>query len=661
MPDKDPVKVEEKDVEDEDVGRTCELRIRQQRYDRSGTQEDVVVESLKLPRGHGFDKAYAVVVNQVFDDKHRLEKEILTINSQHLLDAFAKIISSYPTVASDFSEPFEMTSPFQMLYHYWDDLDKYREEDDLDDVTRMHLNLLFDFMESTMGSEKKKCETQIKKGQIDFTRAWTIYRPGDLQIRHEHGHAWLLRCVKTAYEENTREGKYLEVHSTYTDFDGTSMGMAKMVTKLHQKRFFASEHPAIITDLPVYPRSFVDEDESLEEGLKERGTKFMSLNQTCVRQYDGPAAYMKQPPMDFYDPDMALYDTVWWPYKETGRVVIDRKTFQEDNELSQVGVSASPSDIDRMLCPPFVYGYSLAVKEWCRFYLTKIHEVQWKENSFDALVMQEDQKSLLRALVSSHSFPENPRDQTKQKGKGLVILLHGSPGSGKTLTAECSAEITSRALLNTSLAELNKENRAWYFEYRLIQVLQYATIWKAIVLFDEADVFLEARKDDVADAAERNALVAVFLRHLEYFSGIVFLTTNRVHVFDEAMKSRIHLALGYNPPEIEMRRMLWTKSLTSVSPDGISAELNAAIETFVKVRLNGREIANTINTAQTLARYEKTPLALKHIETVLGVRAEFDSGLRRMAVKSKASTSVGAPLVRRGSLLGAMFEEPEDM
>jgi AAA+ superfamily predicted ATPase len=649
---------EEAEVEDQDVGRACELRIRQQRYDRTGSAENVLVDSLKLPRGHGFDKAYAIVVNQIFTEKNRLEKEIVTINSEYILKAFSDVISSFPTVASDFSEPFDMESPFQMLYLYWQDLEAYREDTE-DDVTRMHLNLLFDFMETTMGTEKKRCETQLKKGQIDFARAWTIYRPGDTLVRHEHGQPWLLKCVKTAYEESTSQGKWFEVHCAFTDFDGTDVGEAKMVTKLHQKRYWASEHPANIVDLQVYPRIFLKEGETLEKQLEQRGDQFMSLKGTCVRQYDGAAEHQKKPPMDYFDPDMAIFEPIWWPYKETGRVIVDRKTFQEDNELSAVGIKASPEQYDLKLCPPFVYGFSLAIKEWCRFYLTHIHEVHWNRNSINSLVMKEDQKALLQALVTSHDFPENPRDQTKQKGKGLVVLLHGSPGSGKTLTAECCAEITERALLSTSLAELNKENRAWYFEYRLVEVLQLATIWKAIVLFDEADVFLEARRDDVADAAERNALVAVFLRHLEYFSGIVFLTTNRVHVFDEAMKSRIHLALGYKPPELDMRRMLWTMSLQAASGGKLDAEIERAVDSFVRVKMNGREISNAVNTAQTLARFEKTSLKLRHIETVLQVRSEFDLGLKRMASQSKTS-SIG-PLVRRGSMLGAMVEEPEEM
>src|SRR5437762_14384922 len=68
--------------------------------------------------------------------------------------------------------------------------------------------------------------------------------------------------------------------------------------------------------------------------------------------------------------------------------------------------------------------------------------------------------------------------------------------------------MTGKALLSTTMGELNKENRPWYFEYRLKQILEYATIWKAIVVLDEADVFLEGREEMPTGGAERNALVA---------------------------------------------------------------------------------------------------------------------------------------------------------
>ena len=88
-----------------------------------------------------------------------------------------------------------------------------------------------------------------------------------------------------------------------------------------------------------------------------------------------------------------------------------------------------------MLCPPYTHGYSLARKNWCRFYIDCLSDPGWNKSALDSLVLTEDRKSVLEALVFSHAFPHLARDETKQKGKGLVILLHGSPGSGKTLTA----------------------------------------------------------------------------------------------------------------------------------------------------------------------------------------------------------------------------------
>ncbi|KAI9703047.1 MAG: hypothetical protein M1820_006038 [Bogoriella megaspora] len=645
---------------DTDVGSRAELKIWQQRYKRDGSQETVPVESMGGTQR--FDASYAIVVEQFFTERNQFDRTCLTINSPHILKAFREVVGSYATVAADFTEPFEMESPFRMLFHCWEDLAEYRSKTD-DDDARMHIKLLLDLIEIEMGPEKRRTNLQLKKSQIDFSNLWAIYRPGELLIKYEKGHAWLLRCVKTAYEESAKAGKWMEVHCTYTDFDGTDLGEAKFVSIISQKRYFASENPANIIDLPILPRKFATDPEDLEERLTDRGHQFVKFKGVSVRAYDGLADYIKDPPLDFWDPDMAEFDPVWLPYTETGRVVIDRKTFQEDNHLAQVAVKPDAASLDVKLCPPFVYGFSLARKEWCRFFVTRISNISWNSSSFDSLILEERQKALLQALVSSHSFPGSGRDQTQQKGKGLVILLHGTPGSGKTLTAECSAEITQKALISTSMAELNKYNTAWYFEFRLTQILQYATIWQAVVLLDEADVFLEARKDEGADTAERNALVAVFLRHLEYFSGIVFLTTNRIGVFDTAMKSRVHLALGYSPPAVEMRRAIWRQTLRSIPADEVDIDIDEAIDNLIGEKLNGREITNAIHTSRTMARFEKSPLMLKHIETVLGVRNQFEVSLKRMrdhAAMSESSKgrSVIQPLARRGSLLN---EEPDEM
>merc|ERR1711998_805045 len=79
-------------------------------------------------------------------------------------------------------------------------------------------------------------------------------------------------------------------------------------------------------------------------------------------------------------------------------------------------------------------------------------------------------------------------------------------------------------------------------EKSLREILEVASAWNAVVLLDEADIFLEKRSEnDVA----RNAMVGIFLRLLEYHQGVLFLTTNRVKSFDSAFHSRISVALKY--------------------------------------------------------------------------------------------------------------------
>jgi hypothetical protein len=87
------------------------------------------------------------------------------------------------------------------------------------------------------------------------------------------------------------------------------------------------------------------------------------------------------------------------------------------------------------LCPPYVFGHSLSMRCWCKFYINQLTAVDWRKNSFRDLLLPDEQKKVIRSLVSSHLFPTETIDEAKLKGKVLVVVLHGTPGTGKTLTA----------------------------------------------------------------------------------------------------------------------------------------------------------------------------------------------------------------------------------
>jgi hypothetical protein len=86
-------------------------------------------------------------------------------------------------------------------------------------------------------------------------------------------------------------------------------------------------------------------------------------------------------------------------------------------------------------------------------------------------------------------------------------------------------------------------NNIEYLKYCLFEITSLAYKWKAVILFNEADVYLEQRSfQDI----RRNGLVSVFLRYLKYFQGIMFLITNRIITFDDVFQSRIHFAIKFD-------------------------------------------------------------------------------------------------------------------
>lgn len=165
-----------------------------------------------------------------------------------------------------------------------------------------------------------------------------------------------------------------------------------------------------------------------------------------------------------------------------------------------------------------------------------IRGITWNSEAFNHLVLRHTKKELIQALIGAHSKNggKPSTDFIEGKGNRLILLLHGGPGTGKILTAESVAELTRRPLYHVTCGDIgtNAEDVESYLE----TVFYLGTQWNCVVLLDEADIFLEERSP--ADL-QRNALVSVFLRVLEYYEGILILTSNRIGTFDEAFKSRV--------------------------------------------------------------------------------------------------------------------------
>lgn len=318
-----------------------------------------------------------------------------------------------------------------------------------------------------------------------------------------------------------------------------------------------------------------------------------------------------------------------------------RKRSEMMNALAEEGADQTPL----LYCCPEFHVFALQRKKWARVWITDIEEVTFNTLAYPSLVLPNDYKDLLLAFAEAQIEGYGFDDVIAGKGQGILMLLAGPPGTGKTLTAEAMAEHMKRPLYSVSAGELGASPGG--MENELDRVFELATRWNAVLLLDEADVFLERRQDN---DLRRNSIVSVFLRKLEYYRGIMFLTTNRIGSFDEAFKSRIHVAIRYPDLDATARRTIWDNFLKKTQKTyqyGVEVTADQLDHLADKV-LNGREIRNIVKSAQLLASRTKHPLRKSHLDIVWKVEHE-DSAWEVVDDHShKASTYEG----RRSSLLG---------
>jgi hypothetical protein len=179
-----------------------------------------------------------------------------------------------------------------------------------------------------------------------------------------------------------------------------------------------------------------------------------------------------------------------------------------DEKLNDSWNSASLEKLSNpdhfLLCPPQIDCFHVGSGKRYIVSITNLAPPNWSNTAIDQLILDESKKSLLRALVGNQNDHRlKSGDIIENKGRGLTIVLHGPPGVGKTLTAECVAEYAKKPIIPLSVGNLVAVEDS--VEERLIEAFENASRLGAILLLDEADVVLEARSfEDV----RRNGIVS---------------------------------------------------------------------------------------------------------------------------------------------------------
>jgi hypothetical protein len=170
---------------------------------------------------------------------------------------------------------------------------------------------------------------------------------------------------------------------------------------------------------------------------------------------------------------------------------------------------------------PFVRAFSMKHKTYIYTDIESMKEHQYFREGKNKIVLPKKMFTALESIFNAKR--ENIfGDLFHGRHGGIVVLANGPSGVGKTLTAEVFAEYQERPLYSMEMSEIGTSVKE--VEANLQRIFARAKKWNAVLLFDEADIFLSERE---ASDLERSAIVGIFLRLLDYYEGTFFLTTNR--------------------------------------------------------------------------------------------------------------------------------------
>ncbi|KAK6530179.1 hypothetical protein TWF694_003546 [Orbilia ellipsospora] len=650
----------------------------------------------KTPEDHKEDKyeCYVFVVRRVFNRLNDYEHTVVDIKSLKLKAFFQEAFKNVhglswhddkPTFTSDFLFIKEKLIEKHLL-----SLKKLGSSDPDSKTTIEEAELLLQYIEADYKEIRANLERHAQEKTISYDLLQYIMYPevlvafknaiDDLQVA-------VIKSAKTV-PQDMKPGTCLRLEISYICHDGKDFIFQN---KVHLIPEFEGVRP--IASLSIYPFESYSKYGMIREELIERGKKFIELNTPDIPGI--PGAYRFYQGLAYYIPkDVPIKMTV------KGRVMIDSLAYQTGGHVSNLRVphkmrfaaglipiddysddefgKTMPRDKDRvfsyegirkpeemtdeelLLCDATVDGFSFGDNMWLHFATRCLEKIQWNQDAFNSLVLPANHKKVIRALIESHT--KGPHQQTKVifddiiqgKGRGLVVLLHGKPGLGKTLTAESISETLKRPLYAISSGDLPTEPSQ--LEHSLTKTLNMASAWGAVLLIDEADIYLSQRS--LGGDIRRDALVCVFLRRLEYFQGIIVLTSNRVTILDEAFQSRIHVALAYEDLGRDAKIQIWKffikkavesetgLELTDTSTKDRKAKKWATSDTsasalseedyehLARYNFNGRQIKNIVHSSHCVAAMSGEHLNLTHIKEAIQVAEDFERSFKGPAASN---------------------------
>ncbi|KAF3481541.1 uncharacterized protein GIQ15_04300 [Arthroderma uncinatum] len=439
------------------------------------------------------------------------------IKSKHLRSVLQDTMKNVKTVSLQEKKP---SVELDLLYHFLPELKAHESKlagaPERQDELR-YLSLLVEFISTTYQPITERLATQLECGKVTWDILWTIFKPGSIIYTKCFGTEKQRCVVLNAIEQKRKPGgvDYYNLDCSYVDCDRDVLGKAGILLEIDRFR-----GPRRIDLLPAFPLQYHPEEEAVRRNLTECGRKFCGLVGTHIRHCRGTAFFMergvpvrvkvdgrvgidatffREMNPNYLRPRVEKYNSMGLDadgicYVDLDALLDQQAQIERERVKSDGAAAFDMNDDDYLTCCPTIPGFSFKDNAFYEFAVEDICDIKWSRSLFKSLTIPDEQRAVLMALARTRMgvVPAIPFDDfVAGKGRGLSVLLYGPPGVGKTLTAEATAEHLERPLYPIPAAQL--VTRPDFLEDNLKHTFKIAEHFDALLLLDEADVFLERR------------------------------------------------------------------------------------------------------------------------------------------------------------------------
>lgn len=403
-------------------------------------------------------------------------------------------------------------------------------------------------------------------------------------------------------DDNNDFDAFRLISSYYDDFDqtytlngeGAFWNGSKWVTLERGRMVKLAEGSLILADFRTFKMT-----PEIGARLTERGRKYASLAGVHHMLYRGRRI---------------MVDRLGWNtfgYNHTDDTPFPFPLLQ-DRSKARVndGILPLPED-DIALLPRFMPGFDLERKSWGLFDIDEVEAIKFNESAWKHIVLDESSKNVIEGVVGAFDFREEA--VTDEEQTGLVILLHGPTGTGKTATVEAIAEHFKRPLYSLSVYSLPLDTIL--LVDTLTSRLDAARSWNAIVLIEAGDILMQTQRHE--PIMEDHVRVSTILEFFEQHRCIAFVTARTTCT---AFMSHFAMTIQYPELDCDSRQTMWSNMLAGEA-NNISRR---DIEELSRIAVNGRAMRNIHTTAKALARSSKQPLSLYHLKTAAKTQGQAE-------------------------------------